>query len=40
MFLSDEDFIIVEVMEEPGFLRLFDEVVISGTELYDGKIVL
>jgi putative membrane fusion protein len=36
---SDDDFVIVESSDDEGFLRLFDDVVVGGTNLYDGKIV-
>jgi putative membrane fusion protein len=39
MLRSEEGFVIVEISQEQGFLRLFDEVVVSGRNLYDGKII-
>jgi putative membrane fusion protein len=39
MLRSDDDFLIVENTDKPGWLRLYDEIVVSGDNLYDGKIV-
>ena len=39
MLRSEEDFVIVENTERPGYLRIYDEVVVSGKNLYDGKVV-
>jgi hypothetical protein len=36
---SEEEFVIVENTDRAGWLRLYDEVVVSGRSLYDGKIV-
>jgi putative membrane fusion protein len=36
---SEEDFHVVENTNRQGWLRLFDELVVSGSNLYDGKIV-
>ncbi|MCL1881828.1 MAG: hypothetical protein FWF76_06585 [Oscillospiraceae bacterium] len=41
MLRSNENFVIIEESDEtPGFLRLFDDVVVEGVNLYDGKVVL
>jgi putative membrane fusion protein len=37
---SGEGYVIVENTDRPGWLKLFDEIVVSGSDLYDGKIVL
>jgi putative membrane fusion protein len=39
MLRSEEDFIIVENIKAEGFMRLYDEIVVSGRNLYHGKIV-
>jgi hypothetical protein len=39
MLRSDEDFVVVENTKEAGYLRLFDDVVVRGRNLYDGKVV-
>jgi len=40
MLRSEEGFVIVEnTAGQPGFLRLYDDVVVGGSNLYDGKIV-
>jgi len=39
MLRSDENYVIVENVNQSGFLRMFDEIVVGGTNLYDGKIV-
>jgi putative membrane fusion protein len=39
MLRSEADFVIVENTTEDGFLQLYDEIVVKGTDLYDGKVV-
>ncbi|MCL1832288.1 MAG: hypothetical protein FWG45_05180 [Oscillospiraceae bacterium] len=39
MFRSDDDFVMVENTDEEGYLQLFDDVVVSGSNLYDGRIL-
>ena len=39
MLRSEEGFVIVENTDKRGYLRLFDEVVVRGRNLYDGKII-
>ncbi|MCL2633583.1 MAG: hypothetical protein FWD34_03615 [Oscillospiraceae bacterium] len=36
---STEDYIIVELKKEPGYLKPYDKVIVSGKDLYDGKII-
>jgi hypothetical protein len=39
MFRSDDDFVIVENTDEEGYLQLFENVVVSGSNLYDGRVL-
>jgi putative membrane fusion protein len=36
---ASEDYLIVENTNTPGYLKLYDKVIVSGKDLYDGKII-
>jgi hypothetical protein len=33
------DYVICEIVEEDGYLRLYDDIIVGGRDLYDGKII-
>ncbi|MDR0222723.1 MAG: hypothetical protein LBI38_04205 [Oscillospiraceae bacterium] len=39
LLLTSEDYLIVESLDAPGYLKLYDKVIVSGKDLYDGKII-
>jgi len=36
---TEADYVIAEIIGQPGYLKLYDKVIVSGKDLYDGKIV-
>lgn len=39
IIFSDESIVLAANTEESGYLRLYDEIIVEGTDLYDGKII-
>ena len=33
------DYVICEVVEEDGYLQMYDDIIVGGRDLYDGKII-